>query len=999
MNRSASAPSLRINLLGPMSIEADGHPLNLPRSKKTRALLAYLIMSDRSLRRDKLGELFWDITEDPKGSLRWSLSRLRREIQWDRERLHASRQELSFDRAGAFVDAWELAALEGQGFESLPLEALVALADVPRGSFLEELELQDIFQFNAWCVGQRERFRGLWCQLLTALRDRQMGEPDLALGYAVRLSELDPFDVTNLSTLFELLFKLGRRDEAQKRYEHSRRLFKDLGAAGETELHRAWIVCREQSRQAMPAPNAAARTVSPPAGMGAALPFIGRSKELMFIEDEMGRLAAGEAVSAFLFQGEPGIGKSRLAERLMSKAESAGFAVRAGRAYEVEQKSPYKPWLDALGLALSDLVQPDQADSEIDQERWFSLVRDELQQQARGKGLLLILDDLQWFDRASLQLLHYVARSFRSCPLMFGLFARAGELRDNAPAQRVILSLQQDFGARVFDLAPLGESDIGQLLSGQGSVDANRIYRASSGNPLYAIEMARHPELSDPYRPLVNLVRDRIEHLPEQAIDLVRWGAVLGRSISIPRLERLCSLEPEVLVEGLECLETHALFQIDATHSSQRYRFSHDVVRQAVYSDLSLPRRRLMHKKVVELLLPEIDNLEVATEIAYHAERAGEALEGARACVLAGEQALRVFANGVAESLARQGLQMAEQLQGNERIGWMLKLLHILYSAQKPDTETASIQLRDLAEQALAAGLTHEARLGFQMLSFLRWENASMASAHSNILQAERISRREKPEERAEALAQAAKCFLLLERNLNQAEAFILEVKSLFNHGIGPISTAYLAEGMLAGYRGHYKDAERAFQKAIDTALEAGERLEEFAATEQLIMLHVDRGNLSACDVLIDQLLDLGQRVRAGVELPVSETLSALVRYMNGEEGALDAFKSGLEALRALDDKYHVAYLLSRLAGHQWKQGLWPAAASSAQEALDCAMAIGRESEIAIANHILRMCAQKDGADAREDGDAPGAESATHRSWYASQWAQVASDCESVASA
>ena len=103
---------LGIRLLGEMEISRDGERLELPPSRKTRGLLAYLALANRPLRRERLCTLLWDAPDDPKGALRWSLSKLRPIVNDpDRARILATRELVSFDPAGAHID---LAAIKAR---------------------------------------------------------------------------------------------------------------------------------------------------------------------------------------------------------------------------------------------------------------------------------------------------------------------------------------------------------------------------------------------------------------------------------------------------------------------------------------------------------------------------------------------------------------------------------------------------------------------------------------------------------------------------------------------------------------------------------------------------------------------------------------------------------------------------------------------------------------------------------------------------------------------
>ena len=938
-----------LGVLGPLELSVDGELQTLPRSKKTRALLAYLAVTGRPHRRDRLCELLWDVADDPRAALRWSLSRLRRGIGWDRNRLTAGRDEVAFDTVGLQLDALELTNAENLAAASTA--ELERLAHLPRGAFLEGLDLPDFHDFGAWCVGQREQLRKQHCAILGTLVARLRDAPADALPYARMRAEQDSLGLAAQKDLLALLVNSGLIEEAEKRYENCERLFRDLGADELAELEGTWTeIFRDQRRR-----PALART-APAKQSYAVSPFVGRSAELDALEDELSRSRESDGPRVVLVTGEPGAGKTRLAERLMARAENAGFATLSGRAYEAERRRPYGPWADALGVDIGGST-----DERItDREELFSMLMDALAAASSEEGAVLLLDDLQWLDRDSVELLHFAARTYRSRPLLLVLTARVGEISDNVPATRAMRSLGKERRLETLELEPLSSGEVAELLTSHGiQADAETIHSASAGNPLYAIELGRAGKKEGPPQSLIELVRERVDQLPDRAVDVLRWGAVLGHSMSIERLEAVSSFGTEELVEALEDLEKHALLRIDAARAEDRYVFTHDVVREAVYSDLSHPRRRLMHKKVVEQLVPQSSDVSIATEIAHHAPLAGEALHGAEACLVAGRQSLRVFANAEAETLARRGLHLAESLSEADRIRMQLELLHLTYSARVPDREQAAEIVRKLAEEALDRGLTHAARLGFQMLSFLRWESSSMARAHDNIMQAERVSRSSEPAERTIALAQAAKCLLLLERNLGQAEAFVMEADGLTTRGVSPTSTVALASGMIAAHRGKFDVASDAFVEARDLARQSGDRLTEFGAVEQWVMLEIDRGRIDeAADLALD-LVDLGERVRSGVEAPSGRALSALIRLLRGETEADADLRTAIEELRALDAKYQLSYVLTRRAEVLLESDV-DAARSCAGDALVVAEAIRRPSEIALARAALIACGDEE---------------------------------------
>lgn len=981
MDSAAATDGLVLSVLGPLEVRTGAGRLSLPRSKKTRALLAYLVTTGRAHRRDRLCSLLWEGTDDPRGALRWSLSRLRRVFGAGEGPIAADREEVSVRTDGVTVDAHELWGAVGRGVDHLDVDGLERLAALPRGEFLEGLDLPELHEFDAWCIAERERFREAHCRVLETLVGRLQGDPERALSHARQWAQADAFSVAAQTGLLRTLLEAGKGEEARQRFESGRRLYREVDAGGLRELEMAWRSMHADRARVADAPvpspppspspslHLPQAPSGPPSGPAAAdlpvarpgvTPFVGRRDELGRLETILEAARCGGPPRIALLTGEPGAGKSRLAERLTSRATSGGFVVVRGRAYEAESSRPYGPWVDALGIALDELV----AGAEPTRDALFFAVAARLAALGRDQaGLVLILDDLQWMDRDSAELLHFIARTHHDGPLLLLLLARGGELGDNEAVTRALRGLRREAGDRLvqWELEPLSMAEIGELVGGQpgAAIDLSSLYAACAGNPLYAIELVRAPSVGAGQAPstLVQLVRERIELLPSHAVDVLRWGAVLGHAIDVERLEALSSLEPDEIVDALERLEHHALLRIDASRARERYVFSHDVVREAVYGELSHPRRRMMHRKVAHLLAPQATAAEIATQVAHHAGWGGEAELGVKACVAAGTQSLRVFANGDAEALARRGLRLASELDGPARIAATLDLLGVQFAARTPDREEAAARVRDLAEQALDQGLTREARLGFQMLSYLRWESASMADAHANIMQAERVSRAAGPEERTVALAQAAKCLVLLERNLGQAEAFVMEADALADRSGRSSSAVAFALGMIAAHRGEFDAAVESFREARALAREHGERLAEFVAVEHWVMVEIDRGRGDACLDLAEQVADLGGRVRPGAEAPSGRALLAFVRHLAGQSTA-DEVEVALDAVRDADAKYELAFLLTRWAEHECQAGEVDRARRLAEDALLVSRAIGRSSETALSHAVLVACTE-----------------------------------------
>lgn len=957
-----AAGTVELRLLGPVELSVAGAPIVLPRSKKCRALLGYLAMSDRAHRRDQLCDLFWDVADDPRGALRWTLSRLRSVLPSDGDLLEADRDAVRFRADAVYVDAHELGALRRAMLSELPTAKLEAAASLHRGELLEGLELPDFLDFTAWCIAERETLRRTHCAILRELVTRFPGAPGEALPWARALVQADAFDVGAHETLLRLLLAEGHTEEAERRFALVTRQFRLVRAPEAEALERAWAVLRANpvtpNRTAEVTPAVAPRPIQDDVAR-TPLAFVGREVPLARVRSTLDSAHQSGSACVVLVTAEPGGGKSRLLDRLRSEALERGFEVLSARAFDVERGRPFGPWIDALGVSSDELVAPAQSGGRASLfDKLASLVR----KAATGKrGLVLCLDDVQWLDRDSAEVLQHVVQTHTDGALVALLAARGGELGDNPSVTRLVSTLQRDRMLEMVELEPFTAEEVAALVGDAAGDALERVVQASAGNPLYAIELARGAREghTGPPRTLVQLLRGRLTRLSDAANDVLRWASVLGVAFDAERLDALSELPQLELVDALEELERHGLLRIDTDRRHERHAFSHDIVREAVYGELSYPRKRLMHRKVAHLLHERGTDPATAYEVARHASLAGEIELGVQACVTAGQYALRTCANADAEALARRGLHHAADLDEPARVAATLELLHVLYSARAPDRAEATERVRALAERALDLGLTKPARIAFQMLSYLRWESSSMADAHANILQAERVSRTADPEERSQALAYAARCLVLLERNLPQAEAFALEASGMAQRSGRSSAAVAFALGMIAAHRGETATAEAAFAESQSLARAAGERLAELNAIEHRLMLAIDRGALEDARPLAADLADLAARVRPGAEVAIAGALAALVRAV--ADGDDDAWAGAVAALRTADAKYELSFVLTRRAAHSLAEGDADRATALAEDGLAVARAIGRISDVVVATSILAMLERRAG--------------------------------------
>jgi DNA-binding SARP family transcriptional activator len=958
---------LTIRLLGELEVLRDGEKAMLPPSKKTRALLAYLVGTGRPHRRERLCATFWEVPNDPRGALRWSVSRLRAIVDSpDKRCIIADRESVGVDVTGVDVDLAAVRRAASEGFENLPTESLQEIAGLFRGEFLEGLDLPGQHDFQSWCIAEREDLRRLQVEILSKLAARLEAQPEAAAQVVRQLVQIDPYSEDARIGLLRLLLACGRHQEAESHFETAERLFREVDDEAPYRLRRAWrdlLRRREGSTTAPIAPAAAEPPAAAPPPMPDRGGLVGRAEELNQLRqtlDAISRLYRAKAVTVL---GEPGIGKSRLMSELAADARDRGVKLLMGCCYDAELGSAYVPWIEALGGLPR---QSEAASADSGREQLFAAIAAEV---LKGTSpILIVLEDVHWADEASAALLHHVMRAGRNHPLMAVLTAREGELPDNRAISAVLRSLRHDGAIEDLRLNPLAPGDVGALIGGtQSEADLGRIAALSGGNPLYAIELARNLAENPDGLPLSlrELVRGRVERFPPAVAELLRWASVLGPQIDIEQLRKIMPTEMEEFMTALERLERYGMLApIETGEAAGGYVFSHDLVRRAIYTGLSEPRRRLMHHRIAHALVDLPGGKEaLALEIARHAAAGGDAGMAAKACVSAGRRCLRIFANSQAMALVRSGLHYAENLPEAERVQRTIELLEIELGVSRPDDVA---QLNERIEQLAGLALDHDlpdhARRAYTLLANLRWQEGAWSDAKRDMLRAELVSRSVEGRQRVHALAEASRCLAMLERDLPMAEAMVMEADALANRlSVEPNAIAD-ATGLLRFYCGAFDEAAELFLRARTLARQDGDKHSEFLALEHLATLELARGRLEETLSISRELLDLAEKMRHGSELPFASALNALCRCALGDEAAMPDFDRAIEALRLADTKQRLAMIAMAAANHCLASEQQERGMRLAEEALAAATLLSRPSDMALALAILARLSAVAGA-------------------------------------
>jgi DNA-binding SARP family transcriptional activator len=236
--------SLAFRLLGPLQLSRGGDPLALPSSRKVRALLGYLVLARRPVARSQICELLWDVPNDPRGELRWCLSKIRGLIdEKGRKRVVADGTTIRLDLADCAVDTLEATRAPEHGIQKLGVDRQKELAGLFAGELLEGLEIARSPMFDAWITAERRRFRGIQAVLLENLA-RALPH-DTAAPYIDEWLKLSPFDRHAHELLLTSLARQGRINDGEAHLAAACKLFEADGLDS-APLRELWQRAREK---------------------------------------------------------------------------------------------------------------------------------------------------------------------------------------------------------------------------------------------------------------------------------------------------------------------------------------------------------------------------------------------------------------------------------------------------------------------------------------------------------------------------------------------------------------------------------------------------------------------------------------------------------------------------------------------------------------------------------------------------------------------------------
>ncbi|MCU7725101.1 AAA family ATPase [Actinoplanes sp. KI2] len=369
-------------------------------------------------------------------------------------------------------------------------------------------------------------------------------------------------------------------------------------------------------------------------------PLVGRTDTLAEIQSDLRNVGPGGTAAVFL-TGESGVGKSRLLRETARALGDAGYSVLSGTCLDIGDASPLHPVLQALRQYQPDLQQWDQtagADALLDR------VSRDLRAVAGEKDLLLVLDDLQWADRSTRQLLLYLLAGLGGIRLSVLAAVRAEALHGAHPLRRVLAELRRLRSVKVVDLTPLDRDQTSELVSaiagtGIEPEDADRVYKRSGGNPFVVEELARdlrdgRVELSDTLR---EIFLSRVDELPVNAHAVVHAIAAGVEPVGHAVLSRVTRLAEDELIEAIRAAVAHRF----VASSTDGYRLRHRLVAEVLEAEVLPAEAASLHRRYAEAMEAsgEVDH----ARLAHHWQKAGEPARALPSVVAAARSAEKLY--------------------------------------------------------------------------------------------------------------------------------------------------------------------------------------------------------------------------------------------------------------------------------------------------------------------------------------------------------------------
>jgi DNA-binding SARP family transcriptional activator/predicted ATPase len=923
-------------------------------TNRLQSLLAYLVLHDSPQSREQLAFRLWPESSDAQArtNLRQLLHNLRRALPAECESLVADNHTVQWRRdSGCTFDFLEFDAAVGRAEEAArrgdptaQIEALEQAAGICQDELLRGL-------YDEWLQPIRERYTQQLAIALTKLASLLAERGDLAsaIRHAERLVALDPLREPHHQILIRLHAENQDRASAMRAYHQCMRTLRREMAIEPGSETRALFDKLLKSE-----PIAPARTDAPVAGAAPREPMVGRKNELVRLS-ECWRAAAGGPIRMAVILGEPGIGKSRLAEELYDWCERHGCAAARARCYAAQGQLAYAPvaeWLRAESLrdacthlthqqlgelarvlpeilaSNPDLTRPRPLTESWERHHFYESLKAAFAH-AR-KPLLLWIDDLQWCDRDTFEWLHSLFRSAGMAQTLVLATVRPEETGRTHPFTHLLGDLRLDGQVLEISLGAFNAAETGALaaqISGS-RLDAARVdelYRDTKGNPLFVVESLRAESagIAVPAR-IHSVIAARLAQLSATAYELAGLAGAIGQSFSFDLLAKATDWDEESVSRALEELWQRRIIE---GKGEAHYDFTHDRLREVAYEELNPVRRRFLHRRIARAL-EELHG--VSGQIAAHYESAGVPEPAIQHYQLAAATAQQRYAYVEAAGLLRRALALCRELPESARrdeleLGLQLELGNALVTTQGyaiPEAGESYARALALEQKLGVRENTFAILLGLWVFHVVRGEfERSMGFARQCL---ELVNEEEYPAVVMAGLFNTGASLFHLGR-LREAEDHMARalklgpragvgVTRLFGTpDIGVFCRSYFSH--VQWHLGLAEEARATGAVALVEGRAAANPFTRVISLNYAAMLNIFRGESGPALALASESVEFCRQHEFGYYRSMAEILAGWARTFEGDaHGGVSQLRNGLNALQATGAQIRLPFYLGLLA-------------------------------------------------------------------------------------
>lgn len=759
--------------------------------------------------------------------------------------------------------------------------------------------------------------------------------------------------------------------------------------------------------------------------------FVGRHDELNKLKKKMKNVKE-QGTDLIFIEGEAGIGKTSLVSKLRPFAKELGFKFLKGTC-QSETSDPYLPFKEAFsdyiegekkektttGMAF---IGGDQSDQPVKEKELFDAKKKEtfyettkyVKEITQENSLVVFLDDLQWVDKATLDILVYMNDKLEDEPVFFIGTYRPEDVSEDHHLVEAKHRLEREGDLDEMSLEPLTREDTKETITGVLGTEEiphrfiETLHEKTEGNPLFIKESIRQmeeegmidvdkgkfPEKSDEFsmsEMVFNVIERRINRLDDDTVKVIEIGSVIGDSIPFGLLSKTAEMDQIDLLDHVDMLIGNQLW--DESPEEELFYFSHELIRETVYDRIKRLKKKLLHKRVANNIEERYEDelQEWYSELGRHHERAENYTDALGYYIKAGEKAESVFANEDAVRTYEKALALSKEVKDEdldrlEIIEKIAKAYSLLgeyektreYLNQGLDVTDKKKEkqrlLRKIADtyhmqgkwdesfEYIEDGLTcveEENKETCKLLSLKGWSHVQrgLSDEAEDIFEkekeiAEKIDNKEEMGQVYHDLGTTRLRKGDLEDGIELLEKAI-EIRKDIDDKL-ELQKSFNNLGIVYSDKGDYEEAEKYYRKSLEACEDTGNKSGIAASLNNLGTIQNKRGKLDEAINTFKESLEMSERIGDEHGKAISLTNLASLYLMRGElEKANESLKETSEIREETEDKLGVCIDLSIESTMKKKKGKLDEAIEKIKESKELAKETDSKRDLAIANHRL----------------------------------------------